>query len=463
MPHLFAAAFAALLGFVYEVRAAGTDIEHEDVEGPSIEALAIGDAPARFTDLERAREQGLAVVRFTAQGEAVRIPHCAGRGRVLVDGVVKDRESKGPLVMRLGEGGGGEGAAHDVRIEVTASAYEKRIACGEPPRAGKLVRTSEGVSLLRFPTPHTHADAGKAVLFVPRGHDRARPGALLVGVHPWNGGPWTYAAYRELLEEAQARDVVLLMPSGLGNSLYTADAEDEVMRAIDTAERAVAVDTQRVSIWGASMGGAGATTIGFHCPDRFAFVASYFGDSKYDLTTYVKRILPDDAAAKKLNALDMLENARHLPVMLIHGEDDTTSPIRQSTMLFDAMTRAGFSVVFERVPGSGHEGALVARYLRRVVARAADAEAEVSPARVSYRGFRAIDGGAYGVRMVRAGAGDGGGGDTEAFVDVERRDDGVHLLASKGVAKILLERGALGATKDTALHGADGVTIGWVE
>src|SRR5207302_6066605 len=98
--------------------------------------------------------------------------------------------------------------------------------------------------------------------------------------------------------------------------------EDEVMRAVAAAESAVAVDPTRVSIWGASMGGAGATTIGFHHPDRFAFVASWFGDSRYDLTTYVKHLVPDEAAAKKLNALDMLENARHLRVLLVHGEDD---------------------------------------------------------------------------------------------------------------------------------------------
>jgi pimeloyl-ACP methyl ester carboxylesterase len=427
MHHVFAAAFVAILGFVYEVRAAGADIAHDDVEGPAIETVDVGGSATTFADLERERAPGLFTLRFPAKGDAVRIPHCAGRERVLVDGAVKDRESKGPLILAL------DGGEHEIKVEVRASAYEKRIACGEPPRAGKKITTTEGVSLLRFASPHAHADAGKAVLIVPRGHDRALPGALLVGVHPWNGGPWTYAAYRELVEEAQAEDIVLLMPSGLGNSLYVADAEDEVMRAIEAAKRAVAVDETRVSIWGASMGGAGATTIGFHHPDRFAFVASYFGDSKYDLTTYVKRVVPDEAAAKKLNALDMLENARHLPVMLLHGEDDTVSPVRQSTMLDEAMRRAGFSVEFERVPKMGHEGALVARYLRRVVRRASEAHAPVRPARVSYKSFRAEDIGAYGVRFERASP------EGEAFVDISRGPDGVRVLAARGVKKIFVD------------------------
>ncbi len=386
----------------------------------------------RWDELSTPKTPGLHAIRFRAQGQAVLVPHCNGRERVLVDGAVKDPGSKGPLVLRLDDG-----PAHEVTIEVKASAYEKRIACTEPPRTGAIVRTSDGLSLLRFTSPHAAKGGGEAVVFVPGGHDRTRPAAVLVGAHPWNGGPWTYAAYKELVDEAGKKDVVLLMPSGLGNSLYTADAEDEVMRAIDALASELAVDRQRVSIWGASMGGAGATTIAFHRPDRFAFVASWFGDSRYDMGTYVKPILGSEEGARRVNALDVLENARHLPVFLVHGEDDRTSPMKQSTMLHDAMKKAGFSVELERVPGMGHEGPLVVKYIRRVVDRAASATAPRRPSRVSFRSVRASDTEAYGVRIVRAGAGD-------AFVDVERRADGVHVLAAQGVVEIVLAKDALG-------------------
>lgn len=420
--------------------AARADLAHESVEGAAIADVELtppGGAPQRvaFAELARPKPKGRYTVRFAATGDAVLVPHCAGRGRVLVDGAVKDPGSKGPRIVRLG----GD-AAHDVRVEIDVSAYEKRIACAEPPRAGRVTTTREGVALLTFASPNAgkHADAGRAVVFVPRGHDAKRPGALLVGVHPWNGGPWTYAAYAELLDEAQAKDVVLLMPSGLGNSLYTANAEEEVMRAIDAARGELAVDPARVSIWGASMGGAGATTIAFHRPDRFAFVASYFGDSKYDLSTYVRSILGGEAGAHRVNALDVVENARHLPVWLIHGEDDKTSPIAQSVMLNDAMKKAGFKVDFDRVPGMGHEAPLVVKFVRRVVDRAADARAPSRPSRVTFRSVRASDVEAYGVRIVRAGQAD-------AFVDLERTEDGVHVRHAEGVVEIVLSPGALGA------------------
>jgi predicted peptidase len=276
------------------------------------------------------------------------------------------------------------------------------------------------------------------VVYVPRGHDVRRPSPLLVGTHPWNGSMWTYASYDELLREAQRRDVVLLLPQGLGNSLYTAAAEDEVLRAIDALSSTVAVDPRAVSIWGASMGGAGATTIAFHHPDRFAMVTSFFGDSRYDRSTYVGLILRSEAAAHLVNALDIVENARNLRVWLIHGEDDRTSKIEQSEILADAMRKRGYDVRFDRVAGAGHDGALVARFLPDMVDVAAAARVPGRVTRVTYESVRPCDVGAYGVSIERSSV----GGD--AFIDVERCDGVVRVHRAEGVRSIRIALGALG-------------------
>jgi enterochelin esterase-like enzyme len=300
------------------------------------------------------------------------------------------------------------------------------------------VTTGDGLVVLEYESKHSERGGGRAVVFLPPNHDRAKPTALLVGAHPWNGGIWTYAAYAELLREATAKDVVLLMPSGLGNSLYGGDAEDEVLAAIDSLASRIAIDPRRVSLWGASMGGAGATTIGFHHPDRFATVTSFFGDSKYDLATYVRPILHDEAGAHMVNALDVADNARHLPVWLIHGTDDRVSPVMQSDVLARELTRRGFHVRFDRVPGHGHEGALVARYASELVDLASTAHAPGVVPRVTYRSVRAADCSAYGVRFTRAAA------RGDAYVDVERQDGEVRVLRALGVTRIDLARGALG-------------------
>lgn len=426
---------------------AWADRTHSAVSGVAVDAVTIDGKAARWADLATPRKPAVYKVRFDAVGAAVGIPHCNGRERVLVDDHVVDPGSKGPLVVPL------EAGSHAVTIEVKASPYEKRLACTEPPRVGATVKTTDGLSVLEFASPVVDKGGGEAVVFVPGGHDLTRPATLLVGTHPWNGTPWTYAAYEELVAEAGLKDVVLLFPNGLGNSLYVADAEAEVMRAIAALEKEIAIDPQRVSIWGASMGGAGATTISFHHPDRFASVASYFGDSKYDLNTYVNKLFGGEENARQVNCIDVLENARWLPVFLVHGEDDHTSPMRQSTMLFEAMKKAGFGVDLERVPGMAHEGPLVVKYIRRVVDTAATAIAPRRPPRVSFRSVRRGDLSAYGVTIVKR-------GDADAFVDLERKDDGVHVLAATGVAKIVLAADAFGATAPLPILGAT-VPVTW--
>jgi pimeloyl-ACP methyl ester carboxylesterase len=459
----FARAAAGALVFLVPRAALAVTFEaHAGVRGVDVTAVDVradkGAWQAASWDALDAtpREPGLYEVRLHVEGgrdgATLALPHCAGRQRLVLDGAVVP-SAPGPVVVGVGAG------AHEVVVSVKVSAYEKRIACGERPRLGTMVMTREDLGVLGFASPYGPKGGGQAVVYVPPGHDLGKPAALLVGLHPWNGTMWTYAAYSQLLHEARARDVLLLMPSGLGNSLYTADAEDEVLRAIDALAEVAAIDPRRVSLWGASMGGAGATTVGFHESDRFASVTSFFGDSKYDVTTYVRSILPDDPAAHLVNALDVVDNAIHLPVWLIHGEDDRTSPIRQSEMLAHAMGDPRFSVRFDRVPHMQHEGPLVARFLGEVVARAATARVPEPVTRVEYRSVRPWDTGAYGVHLVRRSP------KGDAFVAVDARADGVHVTRAEGLRAIVLDRGALGTSTEhppaIVLDGVRGIDVRW--
>ncbi len=420
---------------------------HPAVQGTAVTSadVAEGSRPEDARDFRREEwsklsttplARGPRLLRFVAPGaaRAVELPVCSGRGRVWIDGN-EVAAPAGPLVVPLvarGEGG------HAILVAVSVSEYERRIACGSAPRVGAPSLATDGLLVIDVASTHPAQGGGHAVVFLPPGHDAARPGPVLVGTHPWNASMWTYAAYKELLDEAAAKDVVLLMPSGLGNSLYTAAAEEEVLAAVDALSARIAVDPRRVSIWGASMGGAGATTIGFHHPDRFATVTSLFGDSRYDLATYVRAILRDEAGAHLVNALDVVDNARNLAVWLIHGTEDKVSPIAQSEMLATALRSRGFAVRFDRVPHAGHEGALVARNAAAIVDLASAARAPDTVPRVTYRSVRAVDTSAYGLRIERSSA------RGDAFVDVERSPDGVRVRRADGVLRIRLARGALG-------------------
>jgi pimeloyl-ACP methyl ester carboxylesterase len=429
------------------------------VRGTELTDVELAGESTPWRGLEAPRAPGivelrwhLRVERLESGARAIELPTCAGRGTAALDGTPVAASDPGPIVIPLSPG------EHMVSLRVTVSGYERRVACGGMARLGTVEELHDGLLRLAFPSPHAGAGGGHAVVFVPPGHDAAKPGPLLVLLHPWNGSIWTYAAYTELLDEAAKRDVVLLFPSGLGNSLYTAAAEDEALHALDALQGQVAADRARISLAGASMGGAGATTIGFHAPDRFATITSFFGDSKYDLGTYVKAILKDEAGAHRVNALDVVENARSVPVWLVHGEDDRVSPIAQSEMLAQALERRGFAVRFDRAPGMGHAGALVARFARELVAKASTARAVEHPKRVTYRSVRAEDRGAYGVGLTRMHAGD-------AYVDLEAAEDGtVRVHAADNVSGITLAPGALGVRPEAAVvpdPGVAAVHVSW--
>ncbi len=416
------------------------------VYGAAVETVTLtsskGDAPASvpFKSLStKVLEPATYTVRFSVQGESLELPPCNVRGRVAIDGKWVEPPNGGPFVRKLPDD-----KAHDVAMEVRVSDYERRIACGFAPRAGLAQESREELRLLGFESPNGSACKGKtcspgqAVVFVPRAHDDKKPAAVLVGVHPWNGSIWTYAAYAELLAGAQEKDMLLLFPSGLGNSLYTAPAEDETLRALAALEAMMPVDRQRVSIFGASMGGQGATTIGFHHPDRFATITSFFGDAKFDVKGYVRSLIPDEAAAHRVNPLDVIENARHTPLWLIHGEQDKTSPIVQSQLLYAAMSERNYKVKFDKDPKYGHHGALVQKHLAALVELASTARAPARPARVSYKSVRPGDTGAYGVRLVRERA------TGDALIDVEYVAGRLRLKAIFNVKELHFKRGAFG-------------------
>lgn len=441
------------------VRATAHDIGEVELDGQKLAFAALATTPVR---------EGRHVVAFeVSAAEATRLvlPPCAGKSapEVRVDQQLAavTASPRGQL-LDLGPG------RHRIELSVLVSGYEKRVACGFAPRHGALTWSEAGLRLLQHGAVRTTTSCGRcrpgqALVYVPRSVVEAkarnfpagRP-PLLVGLHPWNGAIETYAAYTELLSAAETHGVVLLFPDALGNSLYTERAEEEVMSAIDALLATFPVDASRISLFGASMGGAGATTIGFHRPDRFASITSLFGDSRYDLGTYVRRLLPNEAAARRVNALDVVDNARNLPVFLVHGDADKSSKIEQSLWLESALKKRGFVVRFDRKPGRGHEGALVSEAAKAIVERTVS-HRSVTPSRITYRSVRAVDRGAYGLELDKRVP------EAEAFVDAERVGEVVRIHQASGITAIRLAPGTFGA-QDLPIQldaGVEKIAVGW--
>ncbi len=435
------------------------------VESVSLDGRPLAFASLATTPVSEGRHVVELVIDPAGESRLV-LPPCAGKAppQVSVDGraMPTTASARGQyLTVPAGP--------HRVALTLAVSAYEKRVACGFAPRFGVPAQSEAGLRLLSFPSARPKGTCarcrpGQALVYVPRsvadekarGFPNGKP-PLLVGLHPWNGALETYAAYSDLLDAAEARGLVLLFPDGLGNSLYTALAEDEVLAALDALQTVLPIDAERISLFGASMGGAGVTTIGFHHPDRFAFATSLFGDSKYDLSTYVRRLIPNETAARKVNALDVVDNARNLPLLLVHGDADKSSSITQSILLDDALRKRGFAVSFHKKPGRGHEGALVSEYAKEIVERAV-IQRRLRPTRVTYRSWRASDVGAYGITFTKTKP------DGEAFIDVERVADSIVVHRAEGISSLMLAPHAFDAPSALPIvreAGAGKVPVAW--
>jgi predicted peptidase len=95
--------------------------------------------------------------------------------------------------------------------------------------------------------------------------------------------------------------------------------EVDVFEAIEAAATRYPIDRDRISVLGASMGGAGTWYLGSHNPDRFAAIAPFRGYNDY---RYWSRpggmtfaLLPwKDVFWQARSAIFILENLRHVGI-----------------------------------------------------------------------------------------------------------------------------------------------------
>jgi dipeptidyl aminopeptidase/acylaminoacyl peptidase len=131
-------------------------------------------------------------------------------------------------------------------------------------------------------------------------------------------------------------------------------------------------DPKRVCIVGGSYGGYAALAGAALTPDVYACAVSFAGISdlprmlssdraRYGKNSHVASFWKSriGSAYDDSDQLRATSPARHAdqikcPVLLMHGEGDTTVPIEQSEIMADAMKSAGKNVEFIRFPGEDH-------------------------------------------------------------------------------------------------------------
>ncbi len=224
-----------------------------------------------------------------------------------------------------------------------------------------------------------------AVVTWPTGvSEDAREGLPLV-VLP-HGGPESYdfVQFDWLAQYLANEGYLVLQPNfrgsaGLGSSFRLAGHGQwgrMMQEDIDAGARALATigwaDPERTCIVGWSYGGYAALAAGALNPSQYKCVASIAGVSDLiDMLeqdrkqfgpdslvyTYWKQLIGDPATDKAaIEAISPYKLAQNFvaPVLLIHGDEDTVVPVRQSRRMENALKDAGKEVTYLKINGDDH-------------------------------------------------------------------------------------------------------------
>jgi dipeptidyl aminopeptidase/acylaminoacyl peptidase len=155
-------------------------------------------------------------------------------------------------------------------------------------------------------------------------------------------------------------------PSAPGTGWGSVDVDD-VLAVLDTAlVRYPFCDPDRVGMLGGSYGGYLATLLAARHGDRFRAICSERSvnnllteDWSSDIATYFRAELGTDPVSDPDEYLRMSPSTMardiHVPMLIIHSEDDLRCPINQAEELWVTLRLLGRDVTFYRFPGENHE------------------------------------------------------------------------------------------------------------
>jgi predicted esterase len=150
-------------------------------------------------------------------------------------------------------------------------------------------------------------------------------------------------------------DGFVLAPNAHGDAFYRGPGELDAMDLVDWVRRTYPIDPARVAITGHSMGGTGATELGFRYPDVFGAVGALAGYHSY----FVRR----DVRGRPLRAWEwaelvrwspasFAENARDMWLFVAQGTRDL--PLVHSTSLTARYKELGYPFK-DLWPDTGHD------------------------------------------------------------------------------------------------------------
>ncbi|MBM3741052.1 MAG: hypothetical protein FJW39_35405 [Acidobacteria bacterium] len=172
-------------------------------------------------------------------------------------------------------------------------------------------------------------------LFIPSQYDGAKNWPLVVALHGMGGNEDSMMdGYQGMIKrEGERVGMIVAAPKGLNpTSMYSGDAEKDVLHVINEVKKTANIDTRRIYIMGHSMGGYGSWSIAMNHPDLFAALGPVAGGGNPARMARIK----------------------HIPQYVIHGDADPTVSVDQSRAMVKAGREAGANIEYVEVKGGNH-------------------------------------------------------------------------------------------------------------
>jgi poly(3-hydroxybutyrate) depolymerase len=189
-------------------------------------------------------------------------------------------------------------------------------------------------------------------LFVPKGYDKERKTPLVVALHGLGSNPQQIMKYTGLTDAAQKHGFIVVAPMGYNSrgwygqpipkKMVKADdpknlaelSEKDVMNVLAIVRKDFNVDPDRIYLMGHSMGGGGTWHLALKHPDLWAGLAP---------------IAP--AIFRQATAV---EKIKHIPVILIQGDQDKLVPVAGARRWAEEMKKNGMTYEYVEVEGGDH-------------------------------------------------------------------------------------------------------------